>query len=245
MPKKLAQLTKDVDAIRNRYGKQVSELSRIKDDLPKHSGTVVQDQLSKLEIRIKELQKTGKKINVLGDASSDPVAKKLLDTLDTHKKELEKLYDDYWKAVNELDKIENTTGKSNDSVLKRIDAIIAEKQKQWFGSASLNAIKKIRTDLDTWYKDMHQTREDLGMTRKDKGIQTLPRPGSMGGFFLSESDIRRARVENLTWKWEPPAVNAFIKYFVTHHPSIYKKQVLQIRTTLDLLEEFIKSHPND
>ncbi len=247
MPKKLAQLRNDVDAIKNRYGKQISELLRIKDELPKHSGTKVRDPQNKLETKIKELQKTGKKIDVLGDASSDPVAKKLLDDLETHQKQLQKLYGDYWDAVYELDSIDNATGKANDSVLKRIDAIIAEKQKQWFGSASLNAIKKIKTDLGTWYADMRQTREDLGMIKKGKGIQTLPKPGSMEGqgFFLSEFDIRRARVGVLTsGKWEPPAVTAFIKYIV-EHPEIYKQQFHQLRTTLDLLAEVARSNPDD
>jgi hypothetical protein len=240
MPKKLAQLHKDVDAIRTRHDKQMSELSRISQELGKHIGPVAQAQKDKLEAKIKELQKTGKKIDVLGDASSDRVGELLLVSLETHKKQLQTLYGDYWRAVAELDKIDNDTG----PVLKQIDAIIAEKQKQWFGSASLTAIKKVRTDLDTWRADMNQTREDLGMTQTNKGIQTLPKAGRTGGFSLSESDIRRARVENLKWRWEPSEVAGFVKYLEKHAP-IEKKRAQRMRETLHDLDDLAKKNPND
>jgi hypothetical protein len=79
MPKKLAQLVKDVGAIATGFEKQMSEFSRISKQLPNHSKDMLRVTQDKLKHRIEELQKSGKKISQVVDAYYDSVAKKLLD----------------------------------------------------------------------------------------------------------------------------------------------------------------------
>jgi hypothetical protein len=226
MPKKLAQLVKDVSGIGTGFEKQMSELSRISKQLPDHGRDVLRNAQDKLKHRIEELQKSGKKVDRIGDASYDSVAKKLLDEFDIHKMKLKTLLKDYWRTRSELDKII----KSTDAVLARTDAIIADKQNQWFSSGSVDAMKKTRTQLASSRAEMKKAVADLG-----KG---LPEYGDIAVDVLLLG-TKSMRVADLKERWDSPEIDQFIKDF-HKRTAQEKKLTADFRKTVHDLDEIAR-----
>jgi hypothetical protein len=75
--------------------------------------------------------------DTLGQFYDDPTAKKLINQLDNHKNSFSNYLRTIGMPRGKLVKIAQST----DAVLARTDAIIADKQNQWFSSRSLTTIQ--------------------------------------------------------------------------------------------------------
>ncbi len=235
MPKKLAQLVKDMGAITTGFEKQMSVLSRISLQLPDHDRDILQNSQSKLRRRIEELQRTDKKtFRRVGDALYNADVHKLTLDFDLHKGKLRLLFKDYRAARAELDNIVTST----EALLTRTDAIIVDKQNQWFSSGSVDAIKNIRTQLASSCAKMKQTVADLG-----KGF-----PAWKGEGDALDTGTKFMNVAALNQKWDAPEINHFINYFQKLTFAKEKKRAQQLtadlRKTLGDTEKIAKSNPD-
>jgi hypothetical protein len=230
MPKKLAQLVKDVNDIATGYQQQMSELLRIKDDLPKHSSKVLGDQQDKLKRRIDDLKTKGQKGNTVGQFYNDPAAKRLIDDLDDHKKQLRQLFSDYWKVRSKLSNIADSTR----TVLRRTDAIIADKQNQWFSSGSLTAIKTHRKYLDALYNHLIAIVIDL---------EPLPKPGEGGLPSLEPGATKDISINALTERYKVPKIDKFLDYFNKGGAAEVKRQTAAVRATVEEMAQTARENP--
>ncbi len=229
MPKKLAQLARDVYAISTDYEEQMSEFFRIKDDLSKHSSRVLGEKQDKLKQRIDLLMAKGENGDTVGRFYKDPTAKKLIDDLDAHKEQLYLLFSEYWKARNKLYQAVLST----DTVLKRTDAIIADKQNQWFSSGSLANIKAQRNYLAALRPKIRQIVLDL-----EPGI---PKPDDLPP-ALKPGWTNNIRITTLTERYKIAGVDGFINYFNKARAAECKSQTARWRETAEGLAQIAKEN---
>ncbi|MEX5218940.1 MAG: hypothetical protein NW701_14010 [Nitrospira sp.] len=161
MPKKLRQLLNDVDAVTKDYDDQISQITMTTITASNHRGMIEEGE-GELAHRLKELQSKGKKGSTVGDFYDDKAAKAFIDEIENQKSRFRKACEQYWVTRDNLDK----TTKAADSLVASAATIIADKQRKWFGSNSLQMIQTMKSELEGWCKDTKASLTNLAKLPK-------------------------------------------------------------------------------
>ncbi|MEZ5865045.1 MAG: hypothetical protein R3D25_13625, partial [Geminicoccaceae bacterium] len=149
MPKKLAELVSKGDALQRGYDECITGLRKCAQSGSQHESMIGEGE-EELKHRIDILVKGGKKGTLVKDFDTDAEAKSFIAGIEDQKAAYIKQCKTYWDTRDKLDKILADVK----TTVADADAIIAEKKKHVFPSASIAAIQDFRNDLDNWHTDV-------------------------------------------------------------------------------------------
>ncbi len=229
MPKKLAQLRQDVDAVVASYEDHMSQLRAALTTASNHR-SMVEEGEGELLHRLQELEKKGKKGATVGDFYDDREAKVFIDEIENQKARFINACGQYWKIRPELDK----DLKSAQGVVASAKEIAADKKRQWFGSSSLPSIKAVTNDLETWCADMKHAQSTM-----DK----LPKPGTSKLAWMAPGSTKKAKRSDVMDKQNLHDLKELLQ-FVQQRAVADPKRAKLHKQIHDRLAEVAKQNPD-